>query len=73
MISGVIFTLFGEVLVLQSAPHAAWAGLFLLMNAVYIPLLEEPMLVARFGEPYRRYREHVSMFVPRRRPWSSES
>jgi protein-S-isoprenylcysteine O-methyltransferase Ste14 len=72
MISGVIFMLFGEALVLRSPPHAVWAVVFLLINVVYLPLLEEPMLVARFGEPYRRYKEHVPRLVPRARPWSPD-
>jgi protein-S-isoprenylcysteine O-methyltransferase Ste14 len=73
MISGVVFVLFGEATVLRSGPHAAWAAAFLLVNAIYIPLLEEPMLVERFGEPYREYRRHVPRFLPRLRPWSSGS
>jgi protein-S-isoprenylcysteine O-methyltransferase Ste14 len=69
MISGVMFILFGEALALRSTPHAAWAVTFLVINAIYIPLLEEPMLTARFGEPYREYRRHVRRFWPRVRPW----
>jgi protein-S-isoprenylcysteine O-methyltransferase Ste14 len=34
-----------------------------------IPLLEEPMLVARFGDSYREHRRHVRMFAPRLTPW----
>jgi protein-S-isoprenylcysteine O-methyltransferase Ste14 len=70
MISGVIFMLFGEALVLSSLPHAAWAAGFLLLNLIYLPLIEEPQLVRRFGEPYREYRRHVRRFLPRLRPWA---
>ena len=69
MISGVLFVLFGEALVLRSVPHAEWAALFLLINLIYIPLFEEPQLESRFGEDYREYRRHVRRFVPRLRPW----
>ena len=69
MISGVIFVLAGEALILQSAPHAWWALIFLASNAVYIPLLEEPMLEGRFGEEYRDYRANVPRFLPRLTPW----
>jgi protein-S-isoprenylcysteine O-methyltransferase Ste14 len=72
MISGVIFVLFGEALVSRSLPHAAWAAAFLVLNAIYIPLVEEPQLEARFGEPYSRYRRHVARFLPRLRPWSPD-
>jgi len=70
MISGVVFVLFGEALVLLSTPHAAWAAVFLALNLVAIPLLEEPMLEARFGESYREYCRHVPRFLPRMTPWS---
>jgi protein-S-isoprenylcysteine O-methyltransferase Ste14 len=71
MISGVIFTLAGEALVLRSLPHAEWAVLVLVINVIYIPLFEEPQLAARFGEPYRRYTRAVRRFVPRLRPWKA--
>jgi protein-S-isoprenylcysteine O-methyltransferase Ste14 len=69
MISGVIFVLFGEALVLVSPPHGVWAIAFLVLNLVYIPLFEEPQLAHRFGEPYREYCRHVRRFLPRLRPW----
>ena len=70
MISGVIFVLLGEALVLLSAPHLVWAAAFIAANLVYIPLFEEPQLERRFGEPYREYRRHVRRFLPRLRPWT---
>ena len=73
MISGVIFLLLSEACILRSRPHAEWAALFTLINLVYIPFLEEPMLVVRFGEPYKRYTRAVSRFVPRFWPWSQDS
>jgi len=69
MISGVVLVLFGEALVLRSMPHAGWAAAFLVANLVYIPLLEEPVLEDRFGEPYREYCRNFPRFFPRLRPW----
>jgi protein-S-isoprenylcysteine O-methyltransferase Ste14 len=69
MISGVILCLFGEALVLRSPPHASWAATFVLINLIYIPLLEEPQLERRFGDSYREYCRHVRRFIPRIRPW----
>ena len=69
MISGVIFILFGEALVLRSPPHGAWAAGFAILNLIYIPLVEEPQLERRFGDSYREYRRHVRRFIPRFRPW----
>ena len=69
MISGVVFLLLAEGLVLRSVPHLAWAGLFLLVNAGYIPLWEEPRLRRRFGRDYDEYRAGVPRLIPRRTPW----
>lgn len=71
MIAGVIFMLAGIALVLRSRPHALWALAAIGINAIYIPLLEEPLLDHRFGEEYRQYRRHVPRFVPRIRPWQA--
>lgn len=72
MISGVIFMLFGLAMILRSRPHAMWALTFVAINAMYIPLLEEPMLQARFGSDYDRYCRHVGRFIPRLTPWNAE-
>ena len=69
MISGVLFVLFGQALLLLSRPHAVWAAIFLGANLIYIPFFEEPQLERRFGDAYREYRRHVRRFVPRLRPW----
>ncbi len=69
MISGVLLVLAGEALVLLSRPHGIWALVFLAVNAVYIPLVEEPRLAQRFGERYAEYRRQVPQLVPRLRPW----
>jgi protein-S-isoprenylcysteine O-methyltransferase Ste14 len=73
MISGVVFVLVGEAMLLVSIPHAVWAISFLVLNLVYIPLLEEPLLLDRFGEAYREYCRHVPRIFPRIRPWSPDS
>jgi len=68
MISGVVFILTGEALLLLSWPHCGWMLVFLTINLVYIPLTEEPMLEARFGEDYREYKRRVPRIFPRFRP-----
>ena len=69
MIAGVVFVLFGEALILGSMAHLWWATAFLAVNAVYIPLLEEPMLAARFPASYASYCHNVPRLFPRLRPW----
>ena len=70
MISGVVWVLFGESLLLRSLPHAAWAAFFLALNLVYIPLIEEPQLERRFGAAYAEYCRNVPRVWPRLRPWT---
>jgi protein-S-isoprenylcysteine O-methyltransferase Ste14 len=70
MISGVLFVLFGEALMLLSGPHVQWALIFLVVNFIYIPLFEEQQLKKRFGEAYIEYCRHVPRLVPRLRPWT---
>jgi protein-S-isoprenylcysteine O-methyltransferase Ste14 len=72
MISGVILILFAEALLLLSRAHFMWALTFLAINAIYIPLFEEPQLAGRFGEEYDEYRRHVPRFFPRLRAWDPE-
>lgn len=73
MISGVIIILLGEALVLLSMSHLWWALAFFAINAVYIPLLEEPQLESRFGASYVDYCRHVPRLIPRARPWQPEA
>ena len=70
MISGVLGVLVGEALLLRSSSHAWWAATFFLINAIYIPLLEEPLLAERFGAAYREYCRHVPRLLPRLTPWT---
>lgn len=70
MISGVLFILLAEALLTGSRRVLVWFILFLTINLVYIPLLEEPGLVARFGERYRLYKKSVPRWLPRLKPWT---
>ena len=70
MISGVFLVLLGEALLFRSWPVAAWLAVFIMANAVYIPLVEEKGLEARFGEEYRVYKKNVPRWILRRTPWN---
>lgn len=72
MISGVVFVVFGEALLLHSQSHFLWAITFVAINFVYIPLLEEPQLRWRFGTDYEEYCRNVPRLVPRLRPWEPD-
>lgn len=73
MISGVVITLYAEAMLLQSEQQFVWACLFLGLNSIYIPLVEEQGLEVRFGDAYRRYRINVPAVIPRLRPWDPPS
>jgi protein-S-isoprenylcysteine O-methyltransferase Ste14 len=73
MISGVLFVLLGEAAILGSPALLIWAGAFLAVNAVYMPLVEEPGLRRRFGEDYDTYRANVPRWLPRLRPWDADA
>ena len=71
MISGVLFVLLGESLLTASRPLFGWFLIFALINAICIPLLEEPGLVHRFGDEYRTYKRNVPRWIPRLTPWEN--
>jgi protein-S-isoprenylcysteine O-methyltransferase Ste14 len=67
MISGVALVLAGEVLLVRSTGIAIWLAGFVTVNAFYLPLVEEPALVRRFGDDYERYMDRVPRWLPRLR------
>ena len=69
MISGVLGVLLGEAALLGSLPLLIWFAAVFAANAVYMPLVEEPGLVRRFGADYETYRAHVRRWMPSPRPW----
>jgi protein-S-isoprenylcysteine O-methyltransferase Ste14 len=69
MISGGLFVLLGEALLAASLPILVLFVVFLVVNAVYIPLVEEPGLVKRFGADYLAYKQNVPRWIPMLRPW----
>lgn len=69
MISGVFFILLGEAVLAASLPLLGWFAVFVIINALYIPLSEEPGLVKRFGANYQTYERNVPRWVPRLTPW----
>ncbi|MFI5186617.1 MAG: methyltransferase family protein [Chitinophagales bacterium] len=72
MILGVLTVLLGEALSLWSKTILTWAGEFFIINIIYFMIYEEPDLERRFGEEYREYKKHVSMWLPRRTPYRTD-
>lgn len=65
MISGVLAILLGEAVMAASLPLLSWFLVFVIGNALYIPLAEEPGLVKRFGQEYEVCRWDVPRWIPR--------
>ena len=72
MIAGVFFVLVGEAVLAASLPLLVWFAVFVVVNAVYIPLAEEPGLVKRFGGDYLAYKQNVPRWIPRLRGWPTQ-
>jgi len=71
MISGGLLVLLGEALLAASLPILLLFVVFLMVNVVYIPLIEEPGLVKRFGGGYLAYKQNVPRWIPRLRAWKT--
>jgi protein-S-isoprenylcysteine O-methyltransferase Ste14 len=69
MISALGIVLLGEVAVLGSQWVLILFVWFAIVNAIYIPLLEEPRLARRFDADYEEYRHAVPRWIPRGKPW----
>jgi protein-S-isoprenylcysteine O-methyltransferase Ste14 len=67
MITGVSLVLAGEALIFASTAIAVELAVFVAVNAIYLPLVEEPALVRRFGPEYERYMDEVGRWLPRLR------
>jgi protein-S-isoprenylcysteine O-methyltransferase Ste14 len=71
MISGVFCILLGEALLFGSSLLLGWFLCFVLVNFIYMPVVEEPMLAQRFGQDYIIYKQNVPRWIPRSSPWSA--
>lgn len=73
MLIGVIIVLFCESLFFNSLAFLIYACVFTVANIVYFPFLEEPALIERYGDKYQAYLNNVPRWVPRIKPYYSET
>ena len=71
MITSVFFMLTGLAILFGTWPVATWLAIFITANLLYIPRVEEPGLVKRFGEDYVRYKGNVPRWLPSWRGWGT--
>lgn len=72
MIGSGLLGLLGAVILSGCLALFVYWGAVLLVNMIYIPLLEEPGLERRFGEEYRRYKRCVPRWIPRWTAWDGK-
>ena len=72
MLTSVFVMLGAEILMTGSTVIMGWLAIFLCVNMLYFPLVEEKELLRRFGADYARYKANVPRYIPRLRPWVSE-
>ncbi len=73
LVEGVFCILLGESLLFGSFPLLLWFLCFVSVNLAYTPLIEEPELLNRFGEPFGSYMQNVPRWWPRKIPWKRSS
>lgn len=64
MMMGVFLTLIGECFIFGSFAFVFYVLVFITANLVYIPFIEEPRLVRRFGDEYLKYKNEVPRWLP---------
>ena len=69
MLSSVFVMLIAEWLLLGAWQLLAFFVVFLVVNMIYFPLIEEKELERRFGEDYLRYKKNVPRYIPRLTAW----
>jgi protein-S-isoprenylcysteine O-methyltransferase Ste14 len=70
MISGVLSILLGEAILFGSVPLLVWFVISFALNALSMPLIEEPLLEGRFGSDYVTYERNVPRWIPHLKPWT---
>ena len=69
MLLGVFLFLGGECLLFQSQPLTYYLLIFIGINLIYFPVIEEKGLHKRYGSEYLEYKRNVPRFFPRLTPY----
>jgi len=70
LVESVFCVLLGESVLFGSLPLFLWFLFFASANLIYTPLIEEPELLRRFGNPWRTYMQNVPRWIPGRHAWT---
>jgi len=69
MLTSVFIMQVAEVLLTGSYALFVYFIVFVYVNTLYFPLVEEKQLLRRFGVEYAEYKANVPRYIPRLRPW----
>jgi protein-S-isoprenylcysteine O-methyltransferase Ste14 len=73
MIAGVLIVLAGETVAFMSLNLLIWTLAFFVINNIFFLLYEEPGLEKRFGDEYLDYKKNVPRWIPKLKPYDSDS
>jgi protein-S-isoprenylcysteine O-methyltransferase Ste14 len=73
MYVAVVGAIVGQALLLGRPVLVVYAAVAGACMAAFVRGYEEPLLAARYGEQYRAYRRAVPGWLPRLRPWTSDT
>jgi protein-S-isoprenylcysteine O-methyltransferase Ste14 len=72
MYLAVVTAVLGQAMIFGSLALLGYALAVWAIMAVFVRWYEEPLLLARYGNEYQRYRTAVRAWVPRLRPWQAD-
>jgi protein-S-isoprenylcysteine O-methyltransferase Ste14 len=72
MYLALITAILGQALIFGSLGLLLYAVIVWAITAAFVHWYEEPVLLERYGDDYRRYRQAVRAWLPRLRPWQPD-
>ena len=72
MYLALITAVLGQAMIFDSLRLLLYAVIVWAITAAFVHWYEEPVLLERYGDDYRRYRQAVRAWLPRLRPWQPD-
>jgi len=72
MYLALITAILGQAMIFDSLGLLVYAVTVWAITAAFVHWYEEPVLLKRYGDDYRRYRQAVRAWLPRLRPWQPD-
>jgi protein-S-isoprenylcysteine O-methyltransferase Ste14 len=72
MYLALITAILGQAMIFDSLGLVLYAVIVWAITGAFVHWYEEPVLLKRYGDDYRRYRQGVRAWLPRLRPWQPD-